>query len=267
MRLGVLVALAALVLVLAAPSSEGGFAVHLDVSASAVRVGKPVQVVLRAYALGARGRVLADAPGRRLRVEAVSPARRITRVAVRHVTRGVWKGTFRFPTIGRWKVRVGNWPKGGHGPQVAVDVRRSGPTPAPAGFGPLGASDCAPPSPRNRSGDALARTEVFGTTLGGRFWGLFAFVPVADAAVFQHVRGKEIKIVFKLDSLPTAFYAVAPSGTRTPPVWGPDVHGSSSWGRVGAEWGAGFVFGETGCWRIHAANGKAAGDIWLRVLS
>ena len=82
MRLGVLVALAALVLVLAAPSSEGGFAVHLDVSASAVRVGKPVQVVLRAYALGARGRVLADAPGRRLRVEAVSPARRITRVAV-----------------------------------------------------------------------------------------------------------------------------------------------------------------------------------------
>jgi hypothetical protein len=273
MRLGVLVTLAGIVLVLAAPSWGGGVEVHLNVSASAAPVGKPVQVVLRAYTLGARGRVLADAPGRRLRVEAVSPARHVTHVPIRHTARGTWKGSFRFPTVGRWHVRVGNWPKGGHGPQVVVDVRRSGPTPAPTGFGPLGRAGCAPPSPRNRTGDTLARAEVFGTTLGGRFWGLFAFMPVADAwasddtAVLEHVRGKEIKIVFKLDHLPTAFYAVAPNGTRTPPVWGPDEHESSSWSRPGAEWGAGFVFGENGCWRIHAGGGKAAGDIWLRVLS
>jgi hypothetical protein len=92
-----------------------------------------------------------------------------------------------------------------------------------------------------------------------------------DTVVVQHLVGKEMKIVFKLSGGLSTFYAIAPSGTKTNPVWGPDFHTSSTWARAGVEWGAGFVFGETGCWQIHAdgtaGNAPVTGDIWLRVLS
>ncbi len=76
-----------------------------------------------------------------------------------------------------------------------------------------------------------------------------------------------MKIVFKFDRLPGAFYAVAPDGTRTPPVSGPTPHGSSNWKRPGAEWGSQFLFTEPGCWDIHVAAGHKTGDIWLDVVS
>ena len=276
MRRGVPYALAVLAVLLTAPSATAAFEARLSVKPSVVDVGKPVRIELRVFSIVRTKRTLADRPGRRLRIEAVSPSKQVIRIALRHVSHGVWRGTYRFESAGQWRLRIGNWPKG-PGPHLTVRVRPTGATvltPQPAGFAALGQPDCNPASPRNQNGDALARAEVFGTTIGGRFWGLFAFMPVSDAwasddaAVVQHLVGKEVKIVFKLTGGLSSFYAVAPSGARTAPVWGPDFHTSSSWRREGVEWGAGFVFDQTGCWRVHAdGNGAVAGDIWLRVLS
>jgi len=75
------------------------------------------------------------------------------------------------------------------------------------------------------------------------------------------------KIVFKMTSgVPQTFYAVAPDGTRVAPAW-MEAHGSSNWNRPGAEWGAGFVFDQAGCWRIHAGAVPHSGDIWFAILS
>jgi len=103
----------------------------------------------------------------------------------------------------------------------------------------------------------------------GRSFGCSGATWASDAvASLNGLVGKEIKIVFKLTAgQPTSFYAVAPNGSRTKPVWGPEAHGTSSWDRGGAEWGAGFVFGQAGCWRIHGSAGSTAGDIWLEVRS
>jgi len=274
------IALATLAVLVTAPSATAGFAATPRVKPFVVDVDKAVRIELRTFSVDGARKKLADAPGRRLGIEAVSPTKRVTRVALRHVSRGVWVGTYRFPSAGQWTLRVANWPKGTRAPQLFVRVRAvpTSPTPPPTGFGALGQPECSPPSPRNQQGDTLARAEVFGTTVGGRYWGLFAFMPAPDAwasddsAVVQHIVGKETKIVFKLTGSLSNFYAVAPDGTRTPPVWGPEFHTSSSWARVGNEWGAGFVFGATGCWRIHAdgtavSNSPVTGDIWLRVVS
>jgi hypothetical protein len=273
MRRGVLYALVVLAVLVAAPSATAAFEARLSVSPSVVDVGKPVRIELRVFSIVHEKKALADKPGRRLRVEAVSPSKVVVRVALRHVARGIWRGSYRFESAGRWTLRIANWPKGKRAPQLSVRVRPVSATAPPAGFGALGQQGCSPPSPRNQSGDALARAEVFGTATRGMFWGLFAFMPVADAwasddtAVIQHVVGNEIKVVFKFSQFPSAFYAIAPTGSQTPPVFGPSEHTSSSWARSGVEWGAGFVFDRPGCWAIHANAGTDAGDIWLRVLS
>jgi hypothetical protein len=280
MRRGVPYALAVLAVLIAAPSAAAAFEAQLKVNRSVLDVGKSARIELRVFSIAGGEKTLADKPVSRLRVEVVSPTHRVTRVRLQHVSRGIWRGSYRFLSAGRWKVRVANWPNG-RGPELTVQVRPvepTEPTPAPVGFGALGQAGCNPASPRNQAGDTLARAEVFGSTFGGRFWGLFAFMPVADAwasddsAVVQNLVGKETKIVFKLTGGLSEFYAVAPSGARTAPVWGPEFHTSSSWARAGNEWGAGFVFGATGCWRIHAdgttdSNAPVAGDIWLRVVS
>jgi hypothetical protein len=276
MRRGVPYTLAVLAVLIAAPSAAAAFEAHLSVNRSVVDAGKSTRIELRVFSIAGGKKTLADKPGSRLRVEVVSPAHRVIRVRLQHVSRGLWRGSYRFLSAGRWKVRIANWPNG-RGPELSVQVRPVEPTPAPLGFGALGQAGCKPASPRNHAGDTLARAEVFGSTFGGRFWGLFAFMPVADAwasddsAVVQNLVGKETKIVFKLTGGVSEFYAVAPSGARTAPVWGPEFHTSSSWARQGNEWGAGFVFGATGCWRIHAdgsnSNAPVTGDIWLRVLS
>jgi hypothetical protein len=277
MRRGVVYLLAALGVLIAAPSASAAFEARLNVNPSVVDIGRAARIELRVFSIVGTRKTLADEPGRRLRVEAVSPSKRVVRVALRHVSRGIWRGSYRFRSAGRWTLRIAPWRKG-RAPQLVVRVRTTEPTPAPQGFAALGQADCNPSSPRNRTGEMLARAEVFGTTIGGRFWGLFAFMPVADAwasddaAVLQHVVSKEMKVVFKLTGSLSEFYAVAPSGTRTAPVWGPEFHTSSSWGRAGVEWGAGFVFDQTGCWRIHADgtkgdNAPVSGDIWLRVVS
>jgi hypothetical protein len=140
-------------------------------------------------------------------------------------------------------------------------------------FGPPGAQDCSPPSPRNQVRQGFLHAEVLGTATNARFWGLFAFLPNGATwasetdAELQDVLGKQMKVVFKFDEAPDSFYAIAPDGTRKVPDWGPHFHASSTWKRAGTEWGAGFTFDQAGCWQIHADAGTKAGDIWLDVVS
>jgi hypothetical protein len=224
---------------------------NLKVGPAPLRVGTPVPIVV-------------TGPFSKVRVEAVSPSGRVRPVSVTRSGRNRWRGLFRFDRTGRWQVRAFARKLK---VRVAVLIRPALPTPSPKGFGRLGAPGCAPPSPRN--GD-----EVFGTTTGGSFWALFAFNPPGatwssdTTASLDGLVGKEIKIVFKLIAgQPSSFYAVSPAGARTAPTFGPTPHGASSWTRPGAEWGAGFVFGRAGCWRIHAGRGTTSGDIFLDVRS
>jgi hypothetical protein len=138
----------------------------------------------------------------------------------------------------------------------------------PSGFGPLGGPGCSPASPRNRDSTGFAQTEVFGTAVGAQLWALGATVPGGDSAALDGAIGTTKKIIFRMTSrVPANFYAVAPDGSRLPPVWGPDAHAGSNWNRPGYEWGAGFNFTQVGCWQIHAGSPPAQGDVWLLIRS
>jgi hypothetical protein len=214
----------------------------LSVQPANPQVGVPVVVQLQTQ------RPLARAPS----IVAISPVGDPFRLrVVRTRNRRAWRGHFTFEIGGNWELRAR---------RARVRVAVAGFTPPPPGFGPLGAADCAPPSPRSEN-------EIFGTAFGAQFWALVFAPPsswaTSDTAVFDGVLGKEIKIVFKLTGgAPSEFFAVAPDGRRTQPVWGPTIHSSSSWKRPGDEWGAGFVFSQPGCWRIHASS-LGSGDIWF----
>jgi hypothetical protein len=132
----------------------------------------------------------------------------------------------------------------------------------PAGFGPLGAAGCTPASPAND------RMEVFGSAAGAQLWALGAAQPGSASAALDGVVGKETKIIFRmtLGGAPDVFYAVAPDGSNVPPIW-MQRHSGSTWTRPGSEWGAGFVFSQPGCWRIHAGTPPAQGDVWLSIRS
>jgi len=131
MRQGVLVVLAAFAALLTAPSALAAFEVRISVNPSLVAPGRLVKVELRSFSVVKGVRSLADDPGRGLRVEAVSPAGRVVRIGLRHTSRGIWRGSVRFPTVGRWRVRVANWPNGGRGPQLTIEVREPVTAPAP----------------------------------------------------------------------------------------------------------------------------------------
>jgi len=123
MRRGVLVALATAVVLVGAPSATAGLAARLSVNPSVVDVDQLVRIELRAYSVTAAVRRLDDRTGRRLRVEAVSPEGWVVRIGLRHVTRGIWRGTYRFGGSGTWKIRVANWPRSGPAPSLKVTVR------------------------------------------------------------------------------------------------------------------------------------------------
>ncbi len=210
-----------------------------------------------------------------LRVQAVSPRGNALRVRTTPIEEGLRRGAFRFTMEGRWQLRVSDVAGRrvpGAQPRV-VRVRAPVPTPPPPGFGPLGRPGCDPPSPRDPSTQGLV--DVFGTAVGGvggeEFWAL-PFLPAGaswasfDAAVFDGLAGKEVKIVFAMTTWHPPFRAVGPDGATVMPVWGPKGHiGRSSWDRQpGIEWGAGFVFSTPGCWRIRAGS---VGDLWLLVRS
>jgi hypothetical protein len=265
-------------LVLAA-GAGGALEVRLSVSPTGPAALEPARITLRTYlplvrADGSCCRLPPGGPAAYpFRVEAVSPRARVVRIRVAKAAKHLWR-VFRFPNPGRWQVRVANYgPSYRHAPgarpRIWVTVRAPVPTPPPEGFGNLGRPGCTPASPRDSSTQGLS--DVFGTAVGGeQLWAL-PFLPVGTTwgspttAVFDGLVGKEMKIVFGMTAFHQPFRAVAPDGSTLLPVWGPSFHGSSSWDRQpGAEWGAGFVFPEPGCWRIGVGT---RGDLFLDVRS
>jgi hypothetical protein len=277
-RLSIAAALCASGLVLATPAG-GALEVRLSTTPAGPAALEKTRVTLRTYlplvrADGSCCRL--DPGGPRsypFRVEAISPEGEIVRIRVRRAEGNVWRGVFRFPMPGRWWLQVANYgPSYRHArgaqPRIRVDVGAPIPTPPPTGFGPLGRPDCAPPSPAEPS---ASPRDVFGTAVGGEELWALPFLPKGatwgriDAAVFDGLVGKEIKIVFGMTTFHAPFRAVGPDGTTIAPVWGPSFHGSSNWVRQpGSEWGAGFVFPAPGCWRIGVGS---RGDVWIRIRS
>jgi len=77
----------------------------------------------------------------------------------------------------------------------------------------------------------------------------------------------EQKIVWRITGEGGEFEAQAQSedGTIIQPVW-KQYHESSTWERPGQEWGTGFNFPASGCWRITITYGETTGTISLDVL-
>jgi hypothetical protein len=114
---------------IAVPSAGAGFAVRLKVDSKVVDVGDVVRIELRSYTLTGTVRRPDDLTRRPLHVDAISPEHVVVRVRLRHVTRGVWRGSYRFRESGRWQLRVGNWPRGKKPPRLFVTVREPAPPP------------------------------------------------------------------------------------------------------------------------------------------
>jgi hypothetical protein len=78
--------------------------------------------------------------------------------------------------------------------------------------------------------------------------------------------GRELKIAFRLTGgQDVTITADGPGEKVILPVWGPEWHGGSNFDYPGAEFGAGFVFTEAGCWRIRVVNESGVAELGLRV--
>jgi hypothetical protein len=278
-RLPTAVAVCVAGLVLATPAG-GALEVRLSASPKRPAALELTRITLRTYlpllrANGSCCRLEAGGPTKYpFRVEAVSPARKTSRISMRHAEGNEWHGAVRFQSPGRWTIRVANYGPSyrhvpGALPRISVDVGAPVPTPPPAGFGALGRTGCAPPSPADASSQGFR--DIFGTAVGDEELWALPFLPKGatwaqtDAAVFDGLVGKEVKIVFGMTTFHPPLRAVGPDGASISPIWGPAFHGSSNWIRQpGSEWGAGFVFPEPGCWRIAVGT---RGDVWIRIPS
>jgi hypothetical protein len=101
--------------------------------------------------------------------------------------------------------------------------------------------------------------EVKGITTRGTLWALLFYRPPAAPRTTE-------KIVLRISGKgPIHVVGIGPSGQRISPQWGPERHGGSNWNRPGAEWGTGWQFSVSGCWRLHVRRQGASGNIWLRV--
>lgn len=130
-----------------------------------------------------------------------------------------------------------------------------------ASYGPL--ASCEQPSPIDKA-PGIGAPEVDGHGTGAQLWGLLQpprYLPlVAGEGV--------VKIVWHMTgrgALKLAEYTG--SGQRIPLAWGPISHGAgaSNYLRPGGEWGAGYRFGQPGCYRLTARRTEGSGDVWLRV--
>lgn len=186
---------------------------------------EPTQVVVRTYV----PRTRTDGSCCRLgepyaprsypfRVEALSPAGNTSRIRVRWARGNEFRGRFHFPSPGRWQIQLPQFRE-----RIAVSVRPPVPTSASAGFGSLGRPGCMPPSP---AGPKHGFRIIFGTAIGGeRLWALPSMPTGAtwsrnDAAVFDGLVGKEIKIVFAMSSVRAPFHAIGPNVRLSRPSGG-----------------------------------------------
>ena len=113
--------------------------------------------------------------------------------------------------------------------------------------------------------------EIRGATNRGQLWvfggfGISAKPPMAAAFDGLVSQPYPLKWIWRMTGTgPLRIFAIAPSGQRVNPVWGPDRHSGSNWVHPGGEWGTGWFFWEQGCWRIHATRGKTHGDVFLQL--
>jgi hypothetical protein len=133
------------------------------------------------------------------------------------------------------------------------------PEPTPSGHA-LGAPGCRPPSPVTVFNSFLP--QVQGTGHGATLWGLLMFPNPLPARI-----GDQEKIVWRMTgSGLLTLEAISPDGHRVRLSWGPAFHTSSNFDKPGDEWGAGYVFTESGCWDLRAVRGGATADVWLTVI-
>ena len=123
---------------------------------------------------------------------------------------------------------------------------------------PLGGPHCQPPSPISRG----VWPEVQGTSDQIQMRGLI-MVAGPDGPLRVH---EQVKIVWRITGSGDLQLSYTDPRGRPHPLWfGPDAHGGSTYVRPGDEWGAGYVFTEPGCWRLHAQRGTATANVWLRI--
>ena len=56
-------------------------------------------------------------------------------------------------------------------------------------------------------------------------------------------------------------------GTSAHLAFGPEPHDGSTWNVPNTdEWGTGFIFPTTGCWRVHGWRDGTSGDVYFLVV-
>lgn len=129
-RLSMLVTLAAALVLI--PSAGGAMGVRVAVEPASPRVLTRATVQIRPfYPLirndGSCCRLESGDPvGYPFRVRAFSPRGKVLRVTVKRSRAGLWEGVVRFPTAGRWEVRVMNYPASDRRARRWVRVRSQG---------------------------------------------------------------------------------------------------------------------------------------------
>lgn len=141
----------------------------------------------------------------------------------------------------------------------------SSPEPRQSPLGPPGAPGCRPASPiRPENGGSFRDDfpEIQGTSRDAQLFGL-----IMPASHYPPLRaGEDVKIVWRMTGAgDIRLTATGPDGKRSRLTFGPEPHGGSSYRRPGDEWGAGYRFGEAGCWHLRAVRGTAVADVWLVV--
>ena len=95
-----------------APAADAAMCIRLFAQPAQPRVGAATQVGLGTYMPMRNGALrLWNVRRYPFRVEAVSPTRRVHRIKVRHSRANpyAWVGSFRFPRMGNWIIRVTNF--------------------------------------------------------------------------------------------------------------------------------------------------------------
>ena len=135
------------------------------------------------------------------------------------------------------------------------------PSPVDSGYlGSIGTAGCKPAASfHSLGGGSDGLPEAGMDTTKGSIWALF-FNPIPPPA------NQEIKVVWRMTGAGDFTFQVSDTeGTTVPLVWGPELHGSSSWNHPGDEVGTGLKFPHSGCWQIHIAKPAVDADLWLEV--
>jgi hypothetical protein len=151
------------------------------------------------------------------------------------------------------------------GPSAASSPRASQPEASPEALGPPGAPGCRPASPVRavQAGrPAAGLPEIQGTSRNAQLWGLL--MPQLGYPPLR--AGQDLKIVWRMTGSGDIRLSVTgPDGEPRRLVFGPDLHGGSTYTRPGEEWGAGYRLTEPGCWHLRAVRGSSVADVWLAV--